>query len=359
MPIPAPSPRSTPTYANENHVTYMKGTIAGATALLIAACGGPAEPPAAEAAQAAIGTAVAVVDSVVAAHFEASGTAQPMAEATLSTKLMGSVTAVLVAEGATVSAGTPLVRIDAAELDAKDAQVAAGIAAAEAALQDATAQAIRIRAMYADSAAPKAQLDAVEAGLARAKAGVAVASGSQAEVAAARSYGVIRAPFGGVVTRRFVDVGDFAVPGAPLVTVQDNSRLRVVASVPASFAKSIKRGMTLKVQVEGTDARAVVEGAVPREGAMYIVNAIVSNAGGKLPSGGTAVLDVPTGGTDHVIFVPNAAVVREGDLTGVRVTRGGRAELRWVRVGTPTGGRTPVLSGLARGDSVAVPAAGR
>jgi RND family efflux transporter MFP subunit len=299
------------------------------------------------------------VDTVVAAHFEASGTAQPLAEATLSTKLMGSITAVLVAEGATVSAGTPLVRIDAADLDAKDAQVAAGIAAAEAAFQEATAQAVRVRAMYADSAAPKAQLDAVEAGLARAKAGLAAARGSQSEVAAARNYGVIRAPFAGVVTRRFVDVGDFAAPGAPLMTVQDISRLRVVASVPASFATSIRRGTTLRVRIEGADARAVVEGTVPSAGAMYTVNAIVSNPGGRLPSGGAAALDVPTGGSDRMFLVPNAAVIREGDLTGVRVMRGGRPELRWVRVGAPTGDRTPVLSGLARGDSVAVPAARR
>ena len=54
---------------------------------------------------------------------EATAVAEPFAQATVSTKLMGTVTAVLVKEGDRVRAGAPLVRIDARDLEAKREQV--------------------------------------------------------------------------------------------------------------------------------------------------------------------------------------------------------------------------------------------
>ncbi len=321
--------------------------------LLIAACGREDKPAAAPVAT-ATGPTVAVVDTVLPAVFEASGPALPIAEATLSTKLMGAVTAVLVNEGTRVAAGTPLVRLDAADLDAKSRQASAGIMAAEAAQQEALAQATRIRALYADSAAPKAQLDAVEAGLARASAGLEAARAGASELSAVRAYGVLRAPFAGTVTHRFVDAGDFAAPGAPLVTVQDASRLRITAAVPAAMARRVKAGMKIAAIIEGQATTATVEGVVPAAATMYTINAIVPNAKGEFPAGGAATLAVPSGVTERSLVVPQAAVVRDGDLTGVRVVRDGRAELRWVRLGDARGDRVVVRTGLQAGERVAL-----
>jgi RND family efflux transporter MFP subunit len=334
---------------------------AGLIAVLLtaAACGqgdkSPAEAPVAPYS----GTPVAVVDTLLSTTYEASGVAQPLADATLSTRRMASVTAVRVTEGRRVAAGAPLVRLDAADLDAKARQAVAGVSAAEAVHREALSQATRIRALYADSAAPRAQLDAVEAGLARAEAGLDAARAGNSELAAVRAYGVLRAPFAGVVTHRFVDVGDFAAPGAPLVTVQDASRLRIVATVPASMAARVKTGTRLTARVEGTEVSAVVEGVVPSAATMYTINAIVQNRDGKLPSGAAAVLMVPSTTTARTFLVPLEAIVREGDLTGVRVVRDGRAELRWVRLGDTRAGRVVVLSGLSALERVALSVTGR
>lgn len=326
--------------------------------LLAAACGGDDKPVGAAPA-AATGPVASVVDTTMPAVFEASGPALPVAEATLSTKLMGAVTAVLVTEGSRVAAGAPLVRLDAADLDAKSRQASAGIAAAEAAHREAQAQATRIRALYADSAAPRAQLDAVEAGLARATAGLEAARAGSTELNAVRAYGVLRAPFAGVVTHRFVDVGDFAAPGAPLVTVQDASRLRISAAVPAAMARRVKPGMKLDARIEGEAVQAIVEGVVPSAATMYTINAIVANRSGALPAGGSATLAVPGGNAERTLLVPQSAIVREGDLTGVRVVRDGRAELRWVRLGDAYGDRVVVRTGLQAGERVALAGAGR
>lgn len=341
-----------------NMISIRAGVVPAAILLVAAACGGD-DKAAATPAATATGPTAAVVDTSIASVFEASGPALPVAEATLSTKLMGAVTAVLVTEGTRVSAGTPLVRLDAADLDAKSKQAAAGIAAAEAAQREALAQATRIRALYADSAAPKAQLDAVEAGLARATAGLEAARAGATELNAVRAYGVLRAPFAGVVTHRFVDAGDFAAPGAPLVTVQDASRLRISAAIPAAMARRVKAGQKVNATIEGLSAQAVVEGVVPSAATMYTINAIVTNAKGEYPAGGAATLSVPAGTTERALLVPNTSVVREGDLTGVRVVRDGRAELRWVRLGDMRGEQVIVRTGLQAGERVALNAGGR
>ena len=73
-----------------------------------------------------------VRDTIMTAVFDAAGVARPVSEATLSTKLMGEVREVAVREGDRVTAGQVLVRIDASDLEAKEAQVDASIREAEA-----------------------------------------------------------------------------------------------------------------------------------------------------------------------------------------------------------------------------------
>jgi RND family efflux transporter MFP subunit len=328
-----------------------------ASAILVAACA-PRRPEIADDKKPARidGTWTAVTDTVIESELDVAGVAEPFQQATLSTKLMGTVVAVLVREGDVVATGQPLVRIDARDLTAKAAQVSASVADAEANHREALAQATRIRVLYADSAATKAQLDAAETGLTRADAGVRAARGAAAELGAVSDYAIVRAPFAGIVTQRLVDVGAFAAPGAPLVSVQDVARLRIVASTTPEAVRALRRGASLDAMIEGKRVRAVVEGAVPAPGGnLYTVNAIVANTDRSLLAGSTASLLIPNG-KRATLLVPAAAVRREGDLTGVMVRTTDGAELRWVRLGRTLDGAVEVTSGLRRDDQVVVPA---
>lgn len=328
-----------------------------AAAILLAACG--AEPEAAPPEQEAMtGTPVAVVDTTIADVFTASGTAEPLRAATLSTKLMATVTEVLVHEGDRVAAGQVLVRLDSRDLEAKRSQVEAGLAEATAVHTDAAAQAARIRGLYADSAATRAQLDQVEAGLARAEAAVRMATAQAAELQATASYAEVRAPFAGTVTGRFVDPGAFAAPGAPLVAVQDAGTLRVVVHAAPEMVAGVRRGARVRATVGDTTVDARVEGVVPSGGNLYTVNALVPNTGNRLLSGSAASLGFSRG-ERAAIVVPAAALVRQDDLVGVHAVVGGSSELRWIRIGEQVGDRVEVLAGLAAGDTVLVPAGER
>jgi RND family efflux transporter MFP subunit len=283
--------------------------------------------------------------------------AEPYASATLSTKLMGAVTAVHVREGDRVRAGQPLVSIDARDLTAKGAQIDAGIAEAEAMEREAATHLQRIRALFAEDAAPRAQLDAAETGYARAQAAVRAARAGSAELAATRGYSVIRAPFSGVITQRLIDAGAFAAPGTPLITIQDSRRLRVTGTAAPQGVRGLRRGVRVDVEIEGQLTNGTVEAVVPGAGNLYRINVIVDNAAGLYLPGSAATLALPQQHDRLAIRVPLAAIQQNGDLTGVYVRSGETTVLRWVQLGARTLDGVEVLTGLRDGEQIVLPAA--
>ena len=335
---------------------FLKAFAAVSTLVISAsACSSPGKESA-QSPHRVAGTIYTVKDTTVQTVFEASGTATPLRQATLSTRLTGTVLEVFAKEGDRIVAGQSLVRIDARDLAAKNSQVAASIAEAEAMHRDAATQAGRFRALYADSAATRSQLDAAETGLLRADAGVRAARASSAELAAVSAYALVRAPFSGIVTKRFVDPGAFAAPGSQLMTVQDGDQLRIVANATPDVAGGLRRGQRIDAVVENRPAVAVIEGIVPSaSGNLYTINALLSNADGSFLPGSTATLLIKLG-SRRALVVPSSAVIHEGDLTGVTIRARDGDEVRWVRLGRSVGNGVEVDSGLRAGDVVIVPA---
>lgn len=328
--------------------------LLAAVPLALVACGST-EPETSSESAAPEGVEYGVRDTVVASHLEAAGVAEAFAEATLSTKLMGTVLDVAVREGDEVRSGQALVRIDARDLEAQARQADAGISEAEAVRDQAATHLERMRALYADEAAPKAQLDAAETSFARAEAGLRTARARAAQVVATADYATIRSPFAGIVTRRFVDAGAFAAPGSPLLTIQDGTRLRITVSAPPDAVRALTRGASVPARVGDAAVSAVVEGVVPAAGGnLYTVNAVVENEAGVYLPGSPASLSLRQGDR-RAILIPAAALHREGDLTGVWLARDGTPELRWVRPGERHDGMIEILSGLRPGERVVVP----
>lgn len=341
-----------------NGVSRGAASAVGALLLIATACSSH-EPEAKQAAAPRMpGTVFTVEATSLQTVFEASGIAAPLRQATLSTKLMGTVVEVFVREGDVVTAGQSLVRIDARDLTAKQEQAAASIADAQAIRGEAATQAGRIRALYTDSAATRAQMDAAETGLSRADAGVRASRAVAAEIRAMSSYAVVRAPFAGIVTKRFVDPGAFATPGAPMVTVQDGRQLRITVNATPDMAGAVRRGQFITASIEGHAVSALVEGMVPSSaGNLYTINALVANPRGGILPGSTATLSLPAG-THSGVLVPSSAVTRQGDLTGVTVRTATGDETRWVRLGQSAGKMVEVNAGLRAGDQVVVPPPG-
>jgi hypothetical protein len=71
------------------------------------------------------------------------------------------------------------------------------------------------------------------------------------------------------------------------------------------------------------------------------------------PTGISVTALIPAGVT-RAVTIPNEAVVRRGQLTGVRVVTPQGVALRWIRLGRSVGDgeRVEVLSGLSAGDEI-------
>lgn len=323
-----------------------------AGSLLLAACGDD-PPPTRSPAATTLSATVVVRDTLIAATIEATGTAEPFQQAILSTRLMATVEEVAVREGDRVAAGQVLVRLDARDLEARQGQVEAGLAEAVAVEREAEAMARRIRTLYADSAATRVQLEQAETGLARAQAAVRSARAAAAEVGAVRAYAVIAAPFAGEVVRRAVDPGAMASPGAPLLVVEDATRLRVRVTAAPAQVRGLRPGAAVEVLVEGRPVSGRIEGVVRAPaGNMAQVNVLVENRDRGMVSGSAAIVLLPQG-TRSALVVPATAIIREGDLAGVDLVVAGVVQRRWVRLGwILPGGLVEVFAGVAAGDRV-------
>lgn len=261
--------------------------------------------------------------------------------ATLSTRVAASVREVRVEEGQRVAAGQILVSL-------ADDDVRGGLAAAESAHAAAAAHERRIRELLVQRAATPSELEMAEAQRAQAQAAVAAARANLA-------YTEIRAPFAGTVQARRVEPGDLVGPGQPILEIEGDA-LELVASLSEAEAAGLALGAALRFEAGEAKGTAEVTALTPggdRLSHRRGVTARVRRVEGTLRSGAFARMEVPApAGEGAGVWVPSSALVRRGDLTGVFVAEGGRAELRWVSLGERIGDRVPVRAGLREGEVV-------
>ena len=307
--------------------------VALATALPLAASA-PSAPSAparvrAVAADAVSGGAL-VPASVVAAR-----------RATIATRVAATVIAVRVREGDRIRGGDLLVSLS-------DGDVRGALSGAEAALAAAAAHERRIRDLTAQRAATASELEMATAQRAQGEAAVA---GARATL----GYTQIRAPFAGKVQARRAEPGDLVGPGQPILEIEGDA-LELVASLAEREARGIAVGSVLRFEAEGARGEALVTALTPggdplshRRG----LRAQLRVLDGELRSGAFARLRLPASADPgEESWLPRTALVERGDLTGVFVASGGRAELRWISVGEQAGALIAVRAGLRVGEVV-------
>jgi len=338
--------------------------------------------------------------------YQAVGTVASKTASTLASKIVGSVVAVNAVPGDAVTAGQVLVQIDDRDVVAQVAAAKAGLAAAERGLQElqwtsrtaesakaaADAQLTlaastyeRMSGLIKSATITRQQFDETQAKYDTAKAdarradetlhslrareaqAAARTDQARAEVADAEarfSYTRIGAPYAGLVTAKNVQVGDMAVVGVPLLTVEDNRNYRLEALLGESYLSRVKLGDKVPVTIDALGGQTLegrVGEIVPQSDTQshsFLVKLDLPAVQG-LRSGqfGRAAF---TTGQREAVTVPASAVVEHGQLTAVYVVDGqGIAHLRLVTLGKAHGDRVEVLSGLTQGELVVAHKAGR
>ena len=159
--------------------------------------------------------------------------------------------------GASVKAGQLLATIDTPSLDAQYAAAKASLEVAQANYRLAVSTAARWQALAGTPAVSKQEVDVQVAGAAARKAELEAAAQDVARYAALEKFKRVVAPFDGVVTARFTDVGSYvnaaggdqSVRGIPheLFTVSDVHAMRVFVVGAAGLCQSLGPGATATV----------------------------------------------------------------------------------------------------------------
>lgn len=291
------------------------------------------------------------------------GVVEAVNQATITAQTSARVKELPLDVGDSVSRDDVLVRFTDVEQQSAQRSAAATVMSARAAYDEAKASWKRMDALWQRRAVTRAQLDeavarrdASQAALAAAQAGLLSAE-QQAE------YTVVRAPFDGVVMRRFVEVGEAVQSGPPapqpLIAIASLDNLRVDVAVPQSAVTAIRRfhaaAVLAGVGDEGRIAAAriiVFPYADPDSHTFRVRVELPRGTQGFYP--GMTVKVAFTVGSAKRLLVPVSALVQRGEVSGVYVVGSDRSVLlRQLRLGHRYGAAVEVLSGLAAGERVA------
>jgi len=304
----------------------------------------PATPGGPAASQAAIQAAVVEIATVqVPIRVEVTGQVKAIFQATLSSRIQGMIDTLLVREGTRVSKGQTLI-----QLDNRDVQ--ADLARATAEVENAQAQLTRMKALLADDAVSKQEVE-------NATRAFKVAGASWKAVLAQLSYTEVKAPFDGVITGKKVEAGELASPGQPLLEMEDPRQLRLEATVAEGDLKAVSLGDNIPILIDALGA-APLHGVVsqilpagdPQTHTFMVKVDLPMTPGLKSGMFGRLQLDK---GTTRTILVPSSAVVERGELTSVFVVGSDQiGRLRWIKPGRRFDNQVEILSGVNVGERV-------
>jgi RND family efflux transporter MFP subunit len=328
-------------------------------ALLVAAGCGPSHPHA-PARQDSLPTASVRVQKAESqprpVYEEVVGTVRAKQRATLEAKLSGRITEMPITLGQTVRSGQLLARLDAAEIKARLEQ-------AQAALDQAKRDWTRISALTQGQAATRAEYDAADARLRVAQAAVA-----EAEVML--SYTQVQAPFDGVITRKWMEPGDLAAPGKPILDLQGLSAFQVEADIPEAIASQVTLSSQLSVRIDAltNDISGTVSELSPAADPSSRTFRVKLDLPNAFHSSSASTPDAPfptpqflSGQFARLLVkvrdsapttVPVSALVRRGQMEMVFALDKRQARMKLVKTGKTFGGAIEILSGLEPGETV-------
>lgn len=301
--------------------------------------------------------------------FYLSGEVTAKQTANISTRMMGYVTKIYVKPGDKVASGQLLVSISSDDILAKKAQIQAMITEAEAAAKNAQRDYERFKTLRNQNSVSDKELENVALQNTSMNAKVQMARQQMNEVNAMLSYTNIRAPFSGVVTQKMVDEGSMANPGMPILTIEQNGELQVIASIPENYIQYIKVGDIAQMELKSLGI--TIDGKVSelspsafRTGGQYSMKlAIDTKDKENIRPGMYVNILIPNKTGENItskIMLDKSSIVYRDQLTGVYVIDDqSQANLRWIRLGKTIGNQVEVLSGLSQNDKIISKAEGK
>lgn len=317
-------------------------TVLALAAFVLAGCGHKTERATAELRPVAVRVQTVERKSRVATE-DVVGTVQAKLRSVIEAKVSGKISQMLVVPGQKVKRGELLATVEAHEVQAQLDQALAVRQQAEGDLK-------RFTSLLEQKILSQSEYDAAQS-----KFRVAAAAVKEAETLL--SYTKVTAPFDGTVTRKHADVGDLAVPGKPLLEMEDSTALRLEADVPEAVVGKLSLGDKLPVHISAleTELAGVITEISPAAdpGSRTFLVKLNLPAQASLRAGQFGRVAMPVGEA-VALRVPASAVVQRGQMEMVFVVSENKAQLRLVKTGKHIGNEVELVSGVNSGEVVVV-----
>jgi membrane fusion protein, multidrug efflux system len=303
----------------------------------------PAQISAAEAKAEAVPRFATGIGSIAAVH-----------QVTINPEVGGRVTKIFFEPGASVKAGDPLVQLN-------DGPERGDLASYEAQARLGQIEVERSRQLVQRQFASRETLDQRQSQLDQAQAMILK---TEAQIA----QKLIRAPFSGQLGTRQVEVGQYLMPGAPIVTLTDLSTLYVNFTLPSQSRAQISVGQRVNVTVDAYPGRifnaeiTTIEPQVSADTRTMTVQATMANPDNALLPGmfvnAAVVLPpqpdmvvLPETAVDYTLYGDSVYVIREDgkDANGKPILKAIRTP---VKTGARWGNKVAILDGLKPGERV-------
>ncbi|MCJ7801678.1 MAG: efflux RND transporter periplasmic adaptor subunit, partial [Candidatus Marinimicrobia bacterium] len=187
------------------------------------------------------------------------------------------------------------------------------------------------------------------------------------EIEAQFAYSNIRAPFSGVITNKYINEGDMANPGMPLIALESPGNFEVITRVPENEISKIQSGTAVNVLVKSinktvTGKVSEVSSSAKNSGGQYMVKVALGKTDTSILSGMFVTVQFPIKNQEktEAVLIPAEAIVNNGQLSGVyTISENNTAILRWLRLGRTFGDQVEVLSGLSSNETYIISADGK
>ena len=274
-------------------------------------------------------------------NIEVNGTVLSEEMIELHPEISGRLTYLNIPDGASVSEGTVLARVNDADLQAQLEQQKAQLDLAMKTEQ-------RLQKLLAVNGINQSEYDA-------ALAQVNTFSANVKMLNAQIDKTVIKAPFSGKLGLRMVSLGAYVTPQTLIGTLQQSDKIKIDFTVPETYIGLVGVGNTVFIQTNDSDEKlsAVISAVEPQ----IDVNTKNIKVRARLTIGNLnpgAFVKVTLNKDEQGIVVPSNAIIPDASNNQVVVIKNKKATFVNVETGIRNADVVEILSGLNVGDSVVV-----
>lgn len=275
------------------------------------------------------------------------GDVVPIRQANIYAKVGGALERVWTDMGAAVRDGQMLALIDTTELSQQVAQ--------------ASASAVNARLNYERTKELAAQNLVAQQDLDNAEAAMKIAGANDDAARTRLGYARITAPFGGVVTKRFLDAGaTVSANTTTLFTLMDLDAMKIIVNVLERDIPLVAAGKKAIVTVDAFPGRQFdgsitrLSEAVDLATRTMAIEVDIPNRDHVLKPGMFATVTLLVAERKNALTIPTMSILKDDKGAYVYVIDGGVARRRSVKPGTDIGTRTEILAGLSGGEQLVV-----